>query len=187
MTDVLIFGVIEPVATVIAGGIFYLMVERRLQRRDEAAKAAKEKHERQIADMKQESLIEKTRQEHEIQAMRDEAKAEKDKQQQEIKELSDEIREFRDKKFEELSMYIKEKLGSLDVRITGEADARRDLDKKMQTEYALGRELTAVDQRLADIDIKLQSNTTKTERTQAIVELIANHLNISLPGPKHGG
>ena len=169
MTDVLIFGLIEPIATVLAGGIFYIAVERRIQRRDAAADAAKLKHERQLEELRQEAAIEKTRME------------------KEIKDLSDEVRDFRDQKFEGLSTFIREKLDTLDKRITGEADARRDLDKKMQTEYALGRELTAVEQRLADIDTKLQTNTTKTERTQAIVELIANHLNISLPGPKQNG
>ena len=169
MSDVLIFGLIEPIATVLAGGIFYIAVERRIQRRDAAADAAKLKHERQLEELRQEAAIEKTRME------------------KEIKDLSDEVRDFRDQKFEGLSTFIREKLDTLDKRITGEADARRDLDKKMQTEYALGRELTAVEQRLADIDTKLQTNTTKTERTQAIVELIANHLNISLPGPKQNG
>ena len=106
-----------------------------------------------------------------------------ERRDQETDELRAEIKELREEKFAGLQTMIREELETIGARITGEAQARRDLDQKVQDDFARSRELTSVSQTMTDLDAKVNLMSHALAESNAITKLIASHLNINFRHP----
>lgn len=105
-----------------------------------------------------------------------------ERRDQELETLHAELKALRDEKFQALQEDIATKLEAIDRRLAGEATARRDLDQKVQDDFARTRDLTAIAQTITELFSKVNRMDRDVAHGNAITELIARHLKINFSG-----
>ena len=92
-------------------------------------------------------------------------------QDERLRQLENRVEEQNDREIKELKR-----------RAQGEADARRELAKHVNSECASRRDFIQIREDLHDMDAKVD----RVSEVVPLIRLIASHMNISIGGKQHG-